>query len=50
MPDQIQLNSNSLNAIRHFVKKITNDGIMLLSIDAKKSEFDLYNKSFALSE
>jgi hypothetical protein len=42
MPDQIQLNSNSLKAIRHFVKKITNDGIMLLSIDAKKSEFDLY--------
>ena len=39
---EIHLNSNSLKAIRQFVKKIINDGVILWRLDKKKSEFDIY--------
>ncbi len=39
---EIHLNSNSLKAIRYFVKKIMNDGVILWPSDKKKSEFDIY--------
>ena len=39
---EIHLNSNSLKAIRQFVKKLINDGIILWRLDKKKSEFDIY--------
>ena len=39
---ELHLNSNSLKAIRQFVAKLFNDGILLWPIDKKKSEFDIY--------
>ena len=39
---EIQLNSNSLRAIRQFVKKLFNDGVILYRLDKKKTEFDMY--------
>ena len=39
---EIQLNSNSLRAIRQFVKKLFNDGVILYRSDKKKTEFDMY--------
>ena len=39
---EIHLNSNSLRAIRQFVKKIINDGVILWPLDKKKGEFDIY--------
>ena len=39
---EIYLNSNSLKAIRQFVNKLFNDGILLWPIDKKKTEFDIY--------
>ena len=41
-PDELHLNSDSLKAIRQFVKKIFNDGVLLWPIDKKKGEFDDY--------
>ena len=41
-PDKIHLNSNSLKAIRHFVRKIVNDGIILWPLSDKKTEWDMY--------
>ena len=42
-PDKISLNSNSLKAIKKFVDKLWNDGILLMRVkDAKKTQFDLY--------
>ena len=42
-PDKLFLNSNSLKAIRHFVKKIVNDGVLLWPLTTeKKSEYDIY--------
>jgi hypothetical protein len=41
-PNEIHLNSNSLRAIRQFVNKLFNDGILLWPLDKKKSEFDIY--------
>ena len=41
-PDKISINSNSLKAVRRFVDKLWNDGIILTKIDAKKTQFDLY--------
>ena len=41
-PEKLQLNSDSLKAIRQFVKKIFNDGILLWPLDEKKSEYDIY--------
>ena len=41
-PDKIHLNSTSLIAIRRFVDKLFNDGVLLMRIPEKKSEFDLY--------
>lgn len=41
-PDKISINSNSLKAVRRFVDKLWNDGIILSKIDAKKTQFDLY--------
>ena len=39
---EIHLNSNSLKAIRQFIKKIVNDGIILWPLEKTKSEFDIY--------
>ena len=40
---EIFLNSDSLKAIRRFVKKIVNDGILLWPLKTeKKSEYDIY--------
>ena len=39
---EIQLNSNSLRAIRQFVRKLWNDGVILYRLDKKKTEFDMY--------
>ena len=39
---EIHLNSNSLRAIRQFVNKLINDGVLLWRLDKKKSEFDFY--------
>ena len=39
---EIYLNSNSLKAIRQFVNKLFNDGVLLWPIDKKKGEFDDY--------
>ena len=40
--EEIHLNSDSLKAIRYFVKNLINDGILLWKLDNKKSEFDIY--------
>ena len=39
---EIYLNSNSLRAIRQFIRKLFNDGVLLWPIDKKKTEFDIY--------
>ena len=39
---EIHLNSNSLRAIRQFVNKLFNDGILLWPLNKKKTEFDIY--------
>jgi hypothetical protein len=39
---EIYLNSNSLRAIRQFVNKLFNDGVLLWRLDKKKTEFDTY--------
>ena len=41
-PNKIHINSSSLKAIRKFVDKLFNDGILLLRIPEKKSKFDIY--------
>jgi hypothetical protein len=41
-PDKLHINSSSLKAIRSFVDKLFNDGVLLLRIPTKKSEFDIY--------
>ena len=41
--DELYLNSNSLKAIRKFVSKLFNDGLLLMRLhDKKKTEFDFY--------
>ena len=40
--NQVHLNSNSLKAIKSFVAKMTNDGLILCPLDKKKSVFDMY--------
>ena len=42
LPDELQLNSNSLKAINKFVAKVVNDGLLISRLDKKKSEWDLY--------
>jgi hypothetical protein len=39
---EVHLNSNSLKAIRSFVNKMVNDGLLLWPSSAKKSVFDMY--------
>ena len=39
---EIYLNSNSLRAIRQFVNKLINDGVLLWPLNKKKTEFDIY--------
>ena len=39
---EIYFNSNSLRAIRQFVRKLFNDGVLLWTMDKKKTEFDMY--------
>ena len=39
---EIYLNSNSLRAIRQFVNKLFNDGVLLWPLNKKKTEFDIY--------
>jgi spore cortex formation protein SpoVR/YcgB (stage V sporulation) len=41
-PDKIHINSNSLKAIRRFVDKLWNDGIILKRLKHKKTSFDFY--------
>lgn len=41
-PNVIHLNSDSLRAIRDFVDKLFNDGILLSRQPANKTEFDMY--------
>lgn len=41
-PNVIHLNSDSLRAIRDFVDKLFNDGILLSRRHAEKTEFDMY--------
>ena len=38
----VYLNSNSLKAIRQFVNKMVNDGLLLWPIKSKKTDFDMY--------
>ena len=40
--DKITLNSNSLKAIKQFVHKLFNDGILLWPLKEKKTEYDIY--------
>ena len=40
--DKINLNSNSLKAIKQFVHKMFNDGILLWPLKEKKTEYDIY--------
>ena len=40
--NEVHLNSNSIKAIRNFVCKMVNDGLMLWPSSTKKSVFDLY--------
>tara|TARA_R110001583_G_scaffold25807_8_gene93392 strand:- start:2857 stop:3261 length:405 start_codon:yes stop_codon:yes gene_type:complete len=41
-PDKLYLNSDSLKAIRYFVKKLWNDGLLLETLKDKKTDFDMY--------
>ena len=41
-PDKLNINSNSLRAIRRFVEKLWNDGTLLRRVKEKKTEFDIY--------
>tara|TARA_R110002096_G_scaffold434513_1_gene656297 strand:- start:225 stop:635 length:411 start_codon:yes stop_codon:yes gene_type:complete len=41
-PNMIHLNSNSLKAIRRFISKLWNDGIILSRLDSTKTDFDVY--------
>ena len=41
-PNSIHINSNSLKAIKRFVDKLWNDGLMLSRQEAKKSALDMY--------
>tara|TARA_R100001377_G_C3185113_1_gene108235 strand:+ start:1036 stop:1440 length:405 start_codon:yes stop_codon:yes gene_type:complete len=41
-PNMVHLNSNSLKAIKRFISKLWNDGIMLRRLDTSKTEFDIY--------
>jgi|TARA_B100000519_G_C13859755_1_gene258325 hypothetical protein len=47
---EVHLNSNSLKAIRRFVSKMINDGLLLWPSSSKKSVFDIYRyfKSYRL--
>ena len=40
--DEIQLNSNSLRAIRRFVSKLWSDGMLLSKLNIKKTDLDIY--------
>ena len=40
--NEVHLNSNSLKAIRKFVNKMINDGLLLWPSSTKKSVFDMY--------
>ena len=41
-PKEVHLNSSSLRAIRRFVNKMINDGLILWPTNKKKSVFDMY--------
>jgi len=41
-PDKITLNSNSLKAIKQFVRKLFIDGVLLWPLKEKKTEYDMY--------
>ena len=41
-PDKIHINSNSLKAIRKFVNKLWNDGLILSKVKSKKTAWDMY--------
>jgi len=41
-PNTIHLNSNSLRAIRKFISKLWNDGLILKQLKVAKTDFDVY--------
>ena len=41
-PDKLTLNSNSLKAIKQFVHKLYNDGVLLWPLKEKKTDYDIY--------
>jgi len=41
-PDKLHINSNSLRAIKRFVEKLWNDGMLLRKVKEKKTEFDIH--------
>jgi hypothetical protein len=41
-PDTLHINSTSLKAIRTFINKLFNDGVLLMRMPGKKTEFDIY--------
>jgi spore cortex formation protein SpoVR/YcgB (stage V sporulation) len=50
LKDEIHLNSNNLRAIRRFVSKLWNDGMLLSKLNIKKTEFDIlkYFKAYKI--
>ena len=42
LKDEMHFNSNSLRAIRKFISKLWNDGMLLSKLNIKKSAFDSY--------
>ena len=42
LENEVQLNSDSLKTIRDFVLKLFMDGVILMPLDTKKSEMDMY--------
>jgi len=42
LKDEMHFNSNSMRAIRKFVSKLWNDGLLLSKLNIKKTKFDIY--------
>ena len=42
LKDEMHFNSNSMRAIRKFVSKLWNDGMLLSKLNIKKTKFDIY--------
>ena len=46
---ELQLNSDSLGSIRSFIRKLTNDGLVLMAMKKTKSDMDIYRYFRAFS-